>query len=461
MKISDLENIYYAWLKDSFFYDSIKEDPEDEFNVVICSKFEENMDIYLDVMNFWGVRSRPDEFYDSLLNFYPEDKIDHLESVTNDNFYKLLKEFKTKDLTLINKKSIEFRCLECFIWSYKKIPKDEIKWTTSDLAKYNLVSFFKYIYEDNSDFKWDTKTTSVAAENGCLECLKYAYSMEFIWDPDTIKSAYLNGHLDCLKFIHEVYCDVFLETTSSGIQPILHYFGLPMVTKFKLKEFKWPFYMCSKYNKTEYLSNVNCLEYIIKNGYYYQDAFVQSIEYNRVDLLQYLLTSNKPQDSSLILDAFILKSMECLKYLINFFKNSAYNDVTERLSMCIFKTTNEEYLNMLLELGALPKESHAHHFLVKKDFNLFKILINHGCNYSRNVILEVIKTKNLDLFKFLNYSGCIMNSWMYRCVIQQDSIEFLRYLHENNVPYEGLYNKSYLLSLCNSQECEKYIIESM
>jgi hypothetical protein len=45
-----------------------------------------------------------------------------------------------------------------------------------------------------------------AAQNGRLECLKYAHENGCPWDKLTCIYATKSGHLDCLKYAHENGC---------------------------------------------------------------------------------------------------------------------------------------------------------------------------------------------------------------------------------------------------------------
>ena len=54
-------------------------------------------------------------------------------------------------------------------------------------------------------------STYYAAENGHLECLKYAHNSlraSCEWHPETTYIAVYNGHLECLKYVYENCGDV-------------------------------------------------------------------------------------------------------------------------------------------------------------------------------------------------------------------------------------------------------------
>ena len=53
---------------------------------------------------------------------------------------------------------------------------------------------------------WYEQTSSLAAEYGHLDCLKYLHENGCSWNEHTCRCAALNGHLECLKYVHENGC---------------------------------------------------------------------------------------------------------------------------------------------------------------------------------------------------------------------------------------------------------------
>ena len=78
------------------------------------------------------------------------------------------------------------------LFSYK-----EIKFNETEIELVHLIKYKKF---------WDDKTTSFAAKNGNLECLKYSHENGCYWNKLTTYYAAKNGHLDCLKYAHENGC---------------------------------------------------------------------------------------------------------------------------------------------------------------------------------------------------------------------------------------------------------------
>ena len=54
--------------------------------------------------------------------------------------------------------------------------------------------------------RFDSDYCTRAAENGHLECLKWAHESGCPWNDDTCLYAALNGRLECLKYAHENGC---------------------------------------------------------------------------------------------------------------------------------------------------------------------------------------------------------------------------------------------------------------
>ncbi|ATZ80107.1 ankyrin repeat/DNA polymerase domain-containing protein [Bodo saltans virus] len=71
-------------------------------------------------------------------------------------------------------------------------------------AKNGHLICLKYAYINGC--LWDTETCKSAAENGNLECLQYAHENGCPWDENTCIHAAQNGHLECLKYAHENGC---------------------------------------------------------------------------------------------------------------------------------------------------------------------------------------------------------------------------------------------------------------
>ena len=95
--------------------------------------------------------------------------------------------------------------------------KNEECRTNTSIAAYNgHIECLKYAFYMRSqeahenNYPWHPQTTRAAASNGQLECLKYAHLHGCPWDPRTTYTSAINGHIECLKYIFE-YCDISWE----------------------------------------------------------------------------------------------------------------------------------------------------------------------------------------------------------------------------------------------------------
>ena len=76
--------------------------------------------------------------------------------------------------------------------------------TCGTAAANGHLACLKYAHEHGCP--WDERTCAGAAENGHLECLQYAHDKGCPWDESTCKVAADKGHLACLKYAHEHGC---------------------------------------------------------------------------------------------------------------------------------------------------------------------------------------------------------------------------------------------------------------
>jgi hypothetical protein len=93
--------------------------------------------------------------------------------------------------------------LDCLQFAFEN-GCDWDEYTSSNAAANGHLDCLRYIYQN--ECPWDEDTTAKAAKNGHLDCLKYAFKNGCEWDSDTTTNAAWNGHLDCLKYAHENYC---------------------------------------------------------------------------------------------------------------------------------------------------------------------------------------------------------------------------------------------------------------
>ena len=88
---------------------------------------------------------------------------------------------------------------------YKKLWNDQ---TLQFLAQNGYLDCLKYANKNGyyKLYRYDTLCTLYASMNGHLDCLKYAHENTYLWDKKTTMFTAKNGHLDCLKYVHENGC---------------------------------------------------------------------------------------------------------------------------------------------------------------------------------------------------------------------------------------------------------------
>ena len=76
--------------------------------------------------------------------------------------------------------------------------------TCANAAENGHLECLKYAHEHGCP--WNEETCSFAAMHGHLECLKYARERGCPWDVWTCRDAAWKGHLECLKYAREHRC---------------------------------------------------------------------------------------------------------------------------------------------------------------------------------------------------------------------------------------------------------------
>ena len=232
IKLSDINDEKYNWLKDSVFYESLvinhdeeedKDEEEKELSIYLCSKYTNDFEEFLIVGRFWIVNYYPLEFYKLLKNSSDSNYIlDAIFNETNKPFYKFLKE----SLLILKKNLCTFICkfnedneniLNYLIYAHENgCPWNEN--TCEYAAKNGHLECLKYVHDNSIGVScpWDEYTCSYAAKNGHLESLKYAHENGCPWDEDTCSYAAKNGHLKCLIYAHENGCPWDEDTCSDA-----------------------------------------------------------------------------------------------------------------------------------------------------------------------------------------------------------------------------------------------------
>lgn len=88
IKISDLNKNEYLWLKKSYFYENLDiTDTESEIYVPFCSIYSEDINLILEIINFWDIKEFPEHFYTLIRKEKPVQKLKDLYENTRDIKY--------------------------------------------------------------------------------------------------------------------------------------------------------------------------------------------------------------------------------------------------------------------------------------------------------------------------------------------------------------------------------------
>ena len=303
-----LEKNEYSWLKNSDYYSGlyISEETE-EINTIYCSKDIENIQIFLKVIDFWGINYIPKEFFKLFLS----DKVKSKEALLDMNNYKFHM-FLRESLTLENKK-IEFPILAIkydfidaltytnkrrFVWN-KKTSRFAFECNNLKILSYLLenncpvyTNIYNYIkintsvecikYLHDKGFKWDKNHCQIAAENGNLEVLSYLHENKCPWDKEACSLASRMGHLECLKYLHENGC---------------------------------PWNECST-DAASCMGHLQCLKYLHENGCPWDEYSTEAASrMGHLQCLKYLHENGCPWNECSTEAASRMGHLECLKYL--------------------------------------------------------------------------------------------------------------------------------------------------
>jgi len=146
--------------------------------------------------------------------------------------------------------------LECLKYAFE----NDCEWdelTTSRAALGGHIDCLKYAHENGCD--WDESTTSKAAENGHLDCLRYARENGCPWDEWTPAKAALNGHLDCLRYARKNGCAWDVGTTNDAARNG-HFNCLRFAHKNGCEWGKYTAFVAA------WGGHLDCLRYLIENG---------------------------------------------------------------------------------------------------------------------------------------------------------------------------------------------------
>ena len=204
-----LETEEYSWLKNSDFYNTLKNnDSSEEENKqligLICPKNTKFINKFLDTGKFWMVNYYPPEFFTLLFKTIPKKYLEELFLQTGEPFYRFLAECLNTIKDELTNIIVKHDRLDFLIWSNENnfnIDKD-----TVNIAILNeSLICLTYLHENGYiSVKFDI--CRLSAEHGKLKSLKFGHENGYSWNVNTCKSASKNGWIECLKYAHENGC---------------------------------------------------------------------------------------------------------------------------------------------------------------------------------------------------------------------------------------------------------------
>ena len=294
------------YLQDSEYFETIQSDDifelEEKYykKEIIIITFEDLI-IFIRILDFWLVNKIPDEFYDWV--FKNKDKVDIDVLVLHFTKNHLIDEIK-----IIITSTDENVC--------------------ENAAKEGCLNLLKYAHKNGC--KWSPSISHIAANNGHLDCIIYAYENDYskhlpdedvMWHWGYYPTPAANGHLDCLKYLHENNChlpdDICNQAAGGGHVDCLKYAHE--------KGYEWNKWTCH-YAATN--GHLDCLKYLISNECPFDEnifiklasendfnglKFVNKRFPDKLKISKYILMNNYKWDESLSALIISNNDLEALK----------------------------------------------------------------------------------------------------------------------------------------------------
>ena len=377
------------YLKESELYDNI--DSDDPFDIPIELFKEEiiintlnDLIIYIKIFDYWMIKKIPNDFYDWV--FINKEKIDMnlLNNIFDKNY--LIKQFECIKSDYICSSLAENGYLDCLKYAHENGYKldDDICYLA---AKNGHLDCLKYAHDNNCLL--NNKTCIIAVENGHLDCLIYIYKNGCKLDKKVCANiAACEGHLDCLKYIHtakNIYNDSDSDSDSDDI----------------IKDYILSFDKNICCNTIKY-GRLECLKYVHENGcpwdsYEYCEL---SALYGQLECLKYLHENGCPWNEKTCIAAASKGHLECLKY-------AHEND-------CLW---NAETCSVAAEKGHLECLKYAH---------------ENDCSWFTEKICYIAASNgHLECLKYAHENGCLLSDDIIKIVTKNGYLDCLKYVYEN------------------------------
>ena len=312
--------------------------------------------------------------------------------------------------------AIERDIVELVQLIYEK--NDELFKTEKDLYqlafKNGSIKFLKCLKQNGITLPKNIAYCNTAAENGHLECLKFAHQNGCFWDKDTCKAAAGGGHLECLQYAHQNGCPWNQATcyyaAYGGHLECLQY---AHQNGCQLNEL-----VCEYAAENGHLK---CLQYARQNGCPWDLETCDKAAYEgHLDCLQYAHQNGCPWDKCTLINCAFGGNLECLKYA---HQNECPMEDSETLDGCCEMAASEGHIECLKYAyqNGFPfnkknciesvKFGHKNYLedLSKNDKDEFKCLIENNSNIDE--IKDYYKPQKyfLKCLEYINQISCPSN----------------------------------------------------
>ena len=231
--LSVLEKEEYSWIKKSHKFENFNNESIEDFQ--ICPKYTNNIDEYLNVIDFWDVYYLPIEFYILLELTRPYEQLKILHDKTKNEFHMTLfclAVFPENNIyTKMARVAAISNHLDLLIYMKTVKNYEFVEQLSIDAASQGNIECLIFLNENGC--QWNENTMTSAAANNQLECIKFLYKKNCSWNNDTTGNAVQNGcpwnhgscivasrtgNLECLKYLHENGCPLSIYVTAGAAQ---------------------------------------------------------------------------------------------------------------------------------------------------------------------------------------------------------------------------------------------------
>ena len=323
-------------------------------------------------------------------------------------------------------------------WDFKTLSNAAII-NSLECMKFAFENGCKFVSSEDNDYNFDERENACeeAASNGNLECLKYAYYNKCPLGL-SLENAARFGNLDCLKFVwtvieknpknmngeEERIYNLVLKTLcrvaikSENLEVLKYCYEVIGDKKLDLDAREEVMYAyCTEVNSSTALAS----------------------EFKNSDILNYLLENNLKLDKDCFKTAITNNSINCMKYIFELpneinkicfenkesfydiaFENSSY-DALIFLKENNFSICNEVILTNLKNKLTFKFATDNNIKIIVPD----EILLNKDKWFTEKYRLEIMKENNI-----------FWNEKLSSIIAKNGQLSLLKYLHENNCPWD-------------------------